>query len=75
MDDDETKTKESGIFSSPVSSSPPQEPSEGPKQHPGSSNIVVAATPVVEQAAPRPPRRQIVQLNDDISTIIRHMSG
>ena len=75
MDDDETNTKESEMFSLPVSSSPPQEPTNGSNQQSGTGNIVVPATPTAEQAAPKPPRRQIVQLNDDISTIIRHMSG
>ena len=75
MDDDETNIKELGTFSLPVSSSPPQEPTTDSNQQSGTGNIVVPATPTVEQAAPKPPRRQIVQLNDDISTIIRHMSG
>ena len=63
--------QEPNIFSSPVSSSPP--PAEGVQED--SKDVTLGAVNRPPHQAPPRARRQIVQLNDDISAIVRQMSG
>ena len=67
--------QEPHIFSSPVSSSPPP---GADNEVPVTQNVkhgVFGASTSTLNAAPPKARRQIVQVNDDISAIVRQMSG